>query len=95
MIKLIVHFGSGTRTELTFTDLAEYTNYLIYSRPPKDDFSHFEVTEYGTCLKHTWKYIPHIERIHSAVNFECDDCSAGVFVDHGDIDEVYRKAQES
>lgn len=94
MIKLILHFWSGTRTERVFTGLTEYTNHLIFQGLPKEDFKHFEVIEYETCLKHAWKYIPRSDRIHSHVNFECDDCRAGVLVDHGDIDELYRRKQD-
>lgn len=95
MIKLILHFTSGTRTELVFTELTEYTNYLITNRNQvsQPGFLHFEVFEYDECVGHAWKYIPLCDRTNIAVNFECDDCDSFLEVTTAILDELYRKAQ--
>lgn len=94
MIKLIIHCHSGSRTEVRFKGLAEYTNYLIFNGLPGDDFKHFEVIEDKEGFGHIWKYIPHGDRL-AEWNFECEECGEGVLVDHDDIDAVFRKAKKS
>lgn len=95
MIKLILNFWSGTRLELVFNDLTDYTNHLILSGMPSEDFSHFEVVDTKVCAEHTWRYIPLDERAYGPENFRCHDCEARVLVGHLAIDELYRDSVRS